>query len=131
MPFEVERRILGLMAALGMLGAVFVLSPLLRPRNAVGARREQPTNTLPIRAQAGMDDQPEKGHGLFDHNSAHCHGEDARGDEGPDLHGLAKSNARISAIIKGGIKGEMPSFAKKFADAEVRSLIAYLRTLKD
>jgi len=47
------------------------------------------------------------------------------------LYDLAKSDARIATIIKNGVKGEMPSFAKKFGDADVQSLIAYLRTLKD
>ena len=73
----------------------------------------------------------EEGHRLFDHNCAHCHGEDARGDEGPDLHDLKKSDARIEKIIKGGLKGEMPQFSKKFTDDEVKALIAYLRTLKN
>ncbi len=64
-------------------------------------------------------------------NCAHCHGNDARGDEGPDLHGLTKSDKRIEKIIKGGIKGEMPAFGKKFKDQEVQALIAFLRTLKN
>jgi mono/diheme cytochrome c family protein len=68
---------------------------------------------------------------LFEKNCAHCHGDDARGDEGPNLHNLAKSDARIATIIKGGIKGEMPAFGKKFTEAEVQGLISYLRTLVD
>jgi mono/diheme cytochrome c family protein len=73
-------------------------------------------------------------HGLGRHRGSldHvCHGENARGDEGPNLHNLAKSDARISTIVKGGVKGEMPAFARKFTDADVQALIAYLRTLKD
>jgi mono/diheme cytochrome c family protein len=73
----------------------------------------------------------QEGHRLFDNNCAHCHGEDARGDEGPDLHDLRKSDGRIEKIIKGGIKGEMPQFGKKFTDNEVKAIIAYLRTLKN
>jgi mono/diheme cytochrome c family protein len=71
-----------------------------------------------------------QGRHLFVMNCAHCHGEDARGDEGPDLHRLHKSDGRIRQIISGGIKGEMPSFAKKLRDPEIRQLTAYLRTLK-
>ena len=59
-----------------------------------------------------------------------CHGDDAHGDEGPDLHNLAISNARIAATIKKGVKGEMPTFAKRYNDAEVSALIAYLRSLR-
>ena len=84
-------------------------------------------------AQAAM--KPEltadaaQGRHLFLMNCAHCHGDDARGDEGPDLHNLHKSDARIHEVIIAGIKGEMPSFGKKLGDPDVRQLIAYLRTL--
>jgi mono/diheme cytochrome c family protein len=71
-----------------------------------------------------------QGRHLFLMNCAHCHGDDAHGDEGPDLHNLHKSDALIHHVITAGIKGEMPSFAKKFRDPEVRQLTAYLRTLR-
>jgi len=71
-----------------------------------------------------------QGRHLFLMNCAHCHGDDASGDEGPDLHNLHKSDARIHQVITGGIKGEMPSFGKKLGDPEIRELTAYLRTLR-
>ena len=70
-----------------------------------------------------------QGRHLFLMNCSHCHGDDARGDEGPDLHDLHKSDARVRQVITGGIKGEMPSFAKKLGEPEIRELTAYLRTL--
>ena len=70
-----------------------------------------------------------QGRHLFLMNCAHCHGDDAHGDEGPDLHGLHRSDARIHEVITAGIKGEMPSFGKKLGDPDVQHLIAYLRTL--
>ena len=84
--------------------------------------------------QAAMKSQElaadaEQGRHLFLMNCAHCHGDDARGDEGPDLHDLHKSDARIHEVVTAGIKGEMPSFGKKLGDPDVRQLIAYLRTL--
>ncbi len=129
MSIEIKATVLALAASLGLLGLTFGLSPFLQPGKAADARREQPTNTITFRAEAGLE--PQRGYRLFDHNCAPCHGEDARGDEGPDLHGLRKSDARLTSIIKGGIKGEMPAFAKKFSDSDVQALIAYLRTLKD
>ena len=72
-----------------------------------------------------------QGYGLFMLNCAHCHGADARGDEGPDLHGVTKSDARIAAMIKNGVKGEMPKFGAKLSDAQVRELIAFVRSLQD
>jgi mono/diheme cytochrome c family protein len=72
-----------------------------------------------------------QGRHLFLMNCAHCHAEDAHGDEGPDLYNLHKSDARIHQVITAGIKGEMPSFAKKLGDPEIRQLTAYLRTLRN
>jgi len=70
------------------------------------------------------------GRHLFLMNCAHCHGDDARGDEGPDLHDLHRSDARIREVITAGIKGEMPSFGKKLGDPDIHALTAYLRTLR-
>lgn len=66
---------------------------------------------------------------LFLMNCAHCHGDDARGDEGPDLHNLHKNDMRIHHVITNGIKGEMPSFARKLNDSDIRALTAYIRSL--
>lgn len=71
----------------------------------------------------------DKGRHLFLLNCAHCHGDDARGGEGPDLHGLHKSDGRIHQVITSGIKGEMPSFGKKLKESDIQELTAYLRSL--
>ena len=76
---------------------------------------------------------PLPGRALFVQNCAHCHGDDATGSgedgDGPDLHGLRISNARIATIVHHGIQGEMPSFSKKLAPADTAALIEYLRSL--
>jgi cbb3-type cytochrome c oxidase subunit III len=131
MSIEVKGLLLGLAAAVGLLGVTFGLSPLFQPNKAAGASRERQAKSVSVTSTNILQGDAKRGYSLFDHNCAHCHGDDARGDEGPGLYNLAKSDARITTIIKGGIKGEMPSFAKKFSDADVQALIAYLRTLKD
>jgi mono/diheme cytochrome c family protein len=104
---------------------------------ALAIRHGPPSISMPTfatSAQAAMK-PPEltpdaaQGRHLFLMNCAHCHGDDAHGDEGPDLHDLHRSDARIHEVITAGIKGEMPSFGKKLGDPDVRQLIAYLRTL--
>ena len=130
MSIEVKGLLLGLAATLGLLGVTFGLSPLLQP-NKADAHREQQANEASVTSTDVLQDDAKRGYSLFDHSCAPCHGDDARGDEGPSLYNLVKSDARITTIIKGGVKGEMPSFAKKFSDADVQALIAYLRTLKD
>ena len=71
-----------------------------------------------------------QGQHLFLMNCAHCHGDDARGEEGPDLHGLRKTDARLSALINNGIKGEMPRFNQKLSESDVQALIAFLNSLE-
>jgi mono/diheme cytochrome c family protein len=71
-----------------------------------------------------------QGAGFFAQSCGDCHGDDGHGDEGPDLHNLAISDARIASQIKNGTKGEMPSFAKKYHDEQIAALVAYVRTLR-
>jgi mono/diheme cytochrome c family protein len=76
----------------------------------------------------------ERGQRLFSQSCAHCHGDDARGNgedgDGPDLSRLRIGNARIAAIIRKGIPGEMPSFDKKHSSLDITDLTAYLRSLR-
>ncbi len=84
----------------------------------------------PISAHAGDGAAlAAQGRRLFLMNCAHCHGDDARGDEGPDLHGVDISDARLANTIKNGIKGKMPRFSAKFSDGDVQALAAYIRSL--
>jgi mono/diheme cytochrome c family protein len=70
-----------------------------------------------------------QGRALFLSSCAHCHGADAAGDEGPDLHHVWVSDRYISNIITFGIKHEMPSFKKKLGHDEIIRLTAYVRSL--
>jgi mono/diheme cytochrome c family protein len=66
---------------------------------------------------------------LFAINCAHCHGIDATGDEGPDLHKVTKTDERIKSTILNGIKGEMPAFGKKFTENDAATLVVFIRSL--
>jgi mono/diheme cytochrome c family protein len=70
------------------------------------------------------------GRGLFLKNCAHCHGADAHGDEGPDLHKLDWTDEQITTRIRNGKKGQMPAFAGKLSADQISELKDYLRTLK-
>jgi mono/diheme cytochrome c family protein len=78
---------------------------------------------------AANDPHVAAGAKLFGLNCAHCHGIDATGDEGPDLHNVKKSDDRIKSMILNGVKGEMPSFGKKLSEEDVKNLIAFVRSL--
>ncbi len=71
-----------------------------------------------------------RGRTLFLDSCAHCHGVNARGDEGPDLHDVQVSDRYIANIITHGIPHEMPSFAKKHGAVDITALTAYVRSLE-
>ncbi len=129
MSMETKAALLAAASALALLGVMFVMSPLLQPATAAASQKRS-TNIVSAAASSTLEEEAKRGHSLFDHNCAHCHGDDARGDEGPSLYDLRKTDARITRIIKEGIKGEMPKFGTKLNDVDIQALIAYLRTLK-
>jgi mono/diheme cytochrome c family protein len=122
---QIKAIMLGAISGLTAVGIAFAAGEIIRPKSKLTlAAAEQLLVPTP-------GTQANKGYTLFMMNCAHCHGNDARGDEGPDLHGVAKSDARIASIIKDGVKGEMPKFGAKLTDADVQTLIAFVRSLND
>jgi len=70
------------------------------------------------------------GHTLFITNCAPCHGAQAEGDDGPNLHNLGLPDDAISSTITTGVKGQMPSFAKKLKDGNLKAVVAYVHSLQ-
>jgi len=116
--------ILGTVAGLAAIGIAFTAAEMFQPKPAAASGAAEGLRIPPAGTPANQ------GYKLFMLNCAHCHGTDARGDEGPDLHGVTKSDQRIVATIQEGIKGEMPRFSAKLNDTETRALVAFIRTLK-
>ncbi len=85
--------------------------------DAPGADTVPPANTI-------------TGRTLFLRNCAHCHGADAHGNEGPDLHDLGRRNDWIANRIRQGKAGEMTAFAGKLQPAEIAALVLYVQSLK-
>jgi mono/diheme cytochrome c family protein len=110
-------------------GLALASAAVLR-RAAAGVSHQQPTEDHWLEPR--RPDSPAvllRGRELFLKSCAHCHAADARGDEGPDLHGLQVSDRYIARVITRGVEGEMPAFAKKHGPADVAALTAYLRSL--
>ena len=103
------------------LGVVAGAGPLTAPNPSSAGNEALGT------AQAGTLAQ--KGYSLYMLNCAHCHGADARGDEGPDLHRLDWTDEQIATRIRNGRKGEMTAFAGKLQAKEIQNITAYLRSL--
>src|SRR6266550_2426350 len=116
--------ILGTVAGLAAIGIAFAAAEMLKPKPAAASGAVEALVIPPAGTPAN------EGYKLFMLNCAHCHGTDARGDEGPDLHGVTKSDQRIVSIIQNGIKGEMPKFSARLNETETRALVAFIRTLK-
>ena len=111
--------------AAASLGSTFALAAVMQrlPARAIASHETA--------RQPQLDTQlVSSGHKLFLMNCAHCHADDATGDEGPDLHGLHKTDDRLRLLIKNGIKGEMPRFGEKLADADVDAVVAFLDSLR-
>jgi mono/diheme cytochrome c family protein len=70
------------------------------------------------------------GRTLFLKNCAHCHGADAHGDEGPDLHNLDWTDDQITSRIRIGKKSQMTAFAGKLSANQINEVKNYVRTLK-
>jgi mono/diheme cytochrome c family protein len=121
---------LAMLAASVSLGASLLVAIPIKRYAAGGAAPERPDATVPEPVASADLAVIAKGRENFVMSCVECHGDDATGDEGPDLHNLPISNARIATTIRHGVKGEMPSFAKKYDDAQIATLLAYLRSLK-
>jgi mono/diheme cytochrome c family protein len=121
---QLKGMILGTVAGLTAIGIAFAAAEIFQPKPPAASGAVEALVIPPAVTPANQ------GYRLFMLNCAHCHGTDARGDEGPDLHGVTKSDQRIVTIIQNGIKGEMPKFSGKLNDTETRALVAFIRTLK-
>ena len=91
---------------------------------------------LAVAGSASAAGAADTGKSLFDSNCTVCHGEDGRGSatgkalNAPDLHSSAVqklTNAQIAAQIENG-KGNMPPFKSTLNSAQVKLLVAYVRT---
>ncbi len=124
-----QKNTLAALASAFSLAAAFGLSLGLRHAEQKSSH-QQPTPEIwfetPTLSSPALISQ---GRALFLSSCAHCHGADATGDEGPDLHEVEVSDRYISNIITHGIKGEMPSFRKKLGQKEIIRLTAYVRSL--
>lgn len=119
--------LIGTAIATAILGGTFAIAGYMQslpaPMVAMSRQHEAPAQHL-------ADQLVASGQKLFLMNCAHCHADDATGDEGPDLHGLHKTDERLRLLIKNGIKGEMPRFREKLADRDVDALVAFLDSLR-
>jgi mono/diheme cytochrome c family protein len=122
--------IAAVVVASAALGATLSTSAALKQRARSASHQQPMAETLFEPHAPASAELTAHGRKLFLGSCAHCHGADARGDEGPDLHDVQVSDRYIRNIVLHGIPHEMPSFAKKHNDADIVALIAYVRSLE-
>lgn len=94
------------------------------------AQKSAPAATSQAKPVHAAKADPDHGKNLFEQNCSTCHGVDAGGEDGPDLHGVPDSlgDAAVENIIKHGIRGTaMPSFFD-LSNQDAADIVAFLRT---
>jgi len=121
-PLEIRAAIAAVITSVVILVATFSAGEIYRKHYA--------TQTQPGTKPLAAEDLGVKGRSYFLQSCAHCHGRDADGGEdAPSLLKLQISGTHMALVIQSGIKGEMPSFAKKYNEQDVAAIVAYLQTL--
>jgi cytochrome c oxidase cbb3-type subunit 3 len=74
---------------------------------------------------------PEQGKVLFGQSCSACHGANAGGGDGPDLHGVPAllGDATVQGIVRRGIPGTAMPGSSTLTDNQAANIVAYLRTL--
>jgi len=70
------------------------------------------------------------GYSLSTQACSSCHGDNAQGGYGPNLHGLGWPDTRVATVIKNGVTGKMPAFGGQYTAAQQQALVAYVQSLK-
>jgi mono/diheme cytochrome c family protein len=123
MNIEVKALIAALLVSGSVVGAFLGTARLVQSNISMSSARSAAPSS------ASKDPKVAAGAKLFALNCAHCHGIDATGDEGPDLHKVTKTDERIRSTILNGVKGEMPAFGKKLTENDAVTLVAFIRSL--
>jgi cytochrome c oxidase cbb3-type subunit III len=103
-------------------------SDALRVSQAMG--QESPAAQVSSAAQAPPAD-PGQGKRLFAQNCSVCHGANAGGGDGPDLHGVPArlGDPEVQGIVRRGIAGTAMPGSSTLSEKEAANIVAYLRTL--
>jgi mono/diheme cytochrome c family protein len=121
-PLEIKGAMAAVITSAFILVATFTAGAIYQNHSG----RETEPGNKPLAAE----DLAVKGRSFFLRSCAQCHGRDADGGEdAPSLLKLQISGAHMTLVIQSGIKGEMPSFSKKYNAQDTAAIVAYLKTL--
>jgi len=109
-------------------GAMVVSLVLLLCLSLWGLYSLQPSDPY-IQSVLQLAGDAERGHDIFQLNCATCHGLEAAGEVGPDLHDVSERKSRV-ALIQQVISGQtppMPQFQPN--ERDMADLLSFLETL--
>jgi len=117
-------------AGLFVVGASYGVSALVAPHSLRQAEARQSVASISAMAAAPSSQLVATGRGLYTQVCSSCHGANAQGGYGPNLHGLGLPDSRVASVIKNGVTGRMPGFGDKYNAAQQQALVAYVQSLK-
>ena len=130
---ELKGLLLAVIAGVLVVVLAFGVSALMRhamPEPAPSSASSE-TTAPPPSTGAYSQQMITMGKPLYMQACASCHGANAKGSIGPNLHNEDMSDNQIAGVIKNGKgQGQMPAFSSKFNDGQINEIIAYLRSLK-
>ena len=131
MRIELKGLLVAVAAALFVLGATFGVSALVRGVGGAAPERRAASGAKPAGPAGAVSAAlVAQGRQFYAQSCASCHGPDAKGGFGPNLHNEDMGDAQIAGVIRNGVKGRMPAFGAKYGDAQTQALVGYIRTLK-
>jgi mono/diheme cytochrome c family protein len=72
------------------------------------------------------------GEQIFASTCGFCHQDGGRvAGRGPKLAGIDRPDEYLLNRIRVGKEGAMPAYGRAFSDAQLRAIVAYIRSLKD
>lgn len=126
---ELKAAAVALVAGLGVVGASWGASALVGPHGSLEKAHQGAMRSPTAPTQVADASLVKTGRGLYGQACASCHGRDAKGGGGANLHGLGDPDNKVALVIKNGIKGKMPAFGSRYSTAQQQALVAYVQSL--
>lgn len=119
-----------MLAGLFVVGASYGVSALVAPHLSHRAEAKQNAVSMTAIAAVPSSQVVTAGRSLYTEACASCHGDNAQGAYGPNLHGLGLPSTQVATVTKNGVTGKMPGFGGKYNSAQQQALVAYVQSLK-
>lgn len=108
-----------LLVALSMLFIIFVVAACGGSDEEEGASNDQSGGE-----ETAQDGDVDNGEDVYDNNCMSCHGDDGKGQSGPDLTGESDFDEVVEQVEEGG--DTMPAFKDDLSEEEINDVSTYI-----